>query len=72
MVVLKMEFKTIDELDSKLRDLKHKIESIGKEKLTYEPEDYQAGQVRRVSDKVLYFKYTSKYPHAGAGSRIQF
>jgi hypothetical protein len=31
MVVLKMEFKTIDELDSKLRDLKHKIESIGKE-----------------------------------------
>jgi pyruvate dehydrogenase E1 component alpha subunit len=44
----------------------------GKEKLTYEPEDYQAGQVRRVSDKVLYFKYTSKYPHAGAGSRIQF
>jgi TPP-dependent pyruvate/acetoin dehydrogenase alpha subunit len=24
------------------------------------------------SDKIIYYKYQSKYPHAGAGKRVQF
>lgn len=35
----------------------------GSDKLTYE--NYN-------SDKIIFYKYKSKYPHAGAGTRVQF
>lgn len=41
-------------------------------KFTFEPENYQGGLVQ-VLPNVLYFEYTSKYPHAGGNfGRIQF
>ena len=42
------------------------------QRLTYEPKDYQEKSVCKVRDNVLYFKYQSRYPHAGGLSRIQF
>jgi pyruvate dehydrogenase E1 component alpha subunit len=42
------------------------------EKLTYEPDNYRSKSVVQVAPKVLYFKYESKFPHAGTGERIQF
>ena len=35
----------------------------GANKLSYENYD---------SDKIIFYKYKSKYPHAGAGERVQF
>ena len=35
----------------------------GTDKLSYETYD---------SDKIIFYKYKSKYPHAGAGERVQF
>ena len=43
------------------------------QRLTYEPENYQEKSVCQVRDNVLYFKYQSRYPHAGGNTgRIQF
>lgn len=42
------------------------------DRLIYEPADYQPKTVVKVAPKVLYFKYESKYPHAGCGQRINF
>ncbi len=43
-----------------------------KGRLTYEPVPQGDNRLVRVSEKVLYYKYESKYPHAGTGSRINF
>lgn len=41
-------------------------------KLTYGPEyNLEKGPIW-INPKVLYYKYQSKYPHAGSGARIQF
>jgi len=33
---------------------------------------YKAGTVARLTKSVLYYEYESKFPHAGAGLRVQF
>jgi TPP-dependent pyruvate/acetoin dehydrogenase alpha subunit len=44
----------------------------GTDRLLWEPQHYKEG-VYEVAEDVLYFKYESKYPHAGGGGkRIQF
>lgn len=40
-------------------------------RLSYEPENYGGG-VAKVHEKVLYYKYQSKYPHSGGSCRITF
>ena len=42
------------------------------DKLPFEPEKYQIGNVFK-KDKIWYYKYKmTKYKHAGTGKRIQF
>jgi pyruvate dehydrogenase E1 component alpha subunit len=41
-------------------------------RLSYEPLDYKIGTVVNVHEKILYYKYESKFPHAGTGERISF
>tara|TARA_B100002049_G_C15813616_1_gene263965 strand:- start:299 stop:541 length:243 start_codon:yes stop_codon:yes gene_type:complete len=33
---------------------------------------YEEFDLLQSNDKVIYYKYETKYPHAGAGKRIQF
>lgn len=46
----------------------------GMERLTYSPDETtEPNKVYEINSKVLYYKYESKYPHAGVGgARIQF
>jgi pyruvate dehydrogenase E1 component alpha subunit len=41
------------------------------DKLFYEPKNYNGG-VNTDLPNILYYKYQSKFPHAGSGSRINF
>ena len=42
------------------------------DKLTYEPENYIEGSVVQVRPNIVYFKYHSRFPHAGGLKRVQF
>jgi TPP-dependent pyruvate/acetoin dehydrogenase alpha subunit len=49
----------------------------GMKRLTYSPEEYGTALfdpegLYTINDKVVYYKYDSKYPHAGCGQRINF
>lgn len=47
-------------------------------KLTYAPPEvtmpelFRPEGIYRINDKVIYYRYESKYPHAGTGARINF
>jgi TPP-dependent pyruvate/acetoin dehydrogenase alpha subunit len=41
-------------------------------RLFYEPEHYELGSVNVDVPKIAYFRYASKYPHAGGLARVQF
>jgi TPP-dependent pyruvate/acetoin dehydrogenase alpha subunit len=47
------------------------LETWGMERLNYAPQDGEIGPVK-VRDNVIYYKYQTKYPHAGTGQRINF
>lgn len=48
------------------------------DKLTYAPNDilipgvFQPKGIYRINDKVIYYQYSSRFPHAGTGARINF
>jgi hypothetical protein len=47
-------------------------------KLTYAPAEvnmpglFKPEGIYRINDKVIYYKYQSRFPHAGTGARINF
>jgi pyruvate dehydrogenase E1 component alpha subunit len=48
------------------------LEAWGLKRLTYAPETRQTLGPIKVRDNVVYYRYQSKYPHAGTGQRINF
>jgi TPP-dependent pyruvate/acetoin dehydrogenase alpha subunit len=48
------------------------LEAWEMKRLTYAPESKQAVGPVKVRDNVIYYKYQTKYPHAGTGQRINF
>lgn len=48
------------------------LEAWGMDRLTYAPHGNPAVGPVKVQDNVIYYRYQSKYPHAGTGQRINF